>query len=946
MMRRKWFSYLLLLVLSALLSCRREVPEVPCSVIEITLQCDTSPDTKVPVEGIDQLDEFSYLNENKIQYVDFFFYPGGDTGHDATFHRRCTSGRTKSDVFRLDLGSDIVNTYIFPAHDNVDIQTCKVFAVVNYPGTLVNGADYSHTSLPELESIIVQTDFVHPGSRSPIPNLTTHYHPNFMMSGTETMRLNGRSMVLASSATIDLERYACKLTVGVSVADEVAVGNDTWMPMLDAMQVYLVNAVDKVTLGGPLENPQDPNPEIEGDQGDYFDFREYPMDFAVKTQTEEISFLFPKIGDYYNTYPFYMYPQHWVHSSTKAPTKEPFLKLVIPWVRVLYDQNGEVVPQNQKQYYYKIVIPDDIREQTATVNPSDYLCHFVRNNWYHINIDVSILGSETDEASVEADGSVFVVYWQDKNVVVKNAEIGKARYLSVDKDEYEIHNLPTLDIPYTSSHPVAVLPGSIRATRAFFGDHPKDGDGHPLDLTLPETDPNVVRGPGGKGFLRIAGANDSHGYEAGSLYLDFSTEAADEISGWISLDEEHSDIVFTHQIDNRYKEKTFDYSHYTVTFTMVHADQVAAQSPDFLTSIKIIQNPGISIKVWENSDVNNHHNGYVMIDGAQYKRTTSYDVVSKWYVDNKGYTRDYSKNDPALSTSRIIPELQDLQWRVINYTGGSKKMFRIDVSVLPEDSDFVIGDPRFTTEDNLEDENSFLHKTRFHGTPAADNVVPSAVYPEVPPEDSPFWNTWSASAWNSVAGKFSSNSTAPEASVPYSWPEEHNSAWCRARSLDGITKNEDGSVTHHFGDMRTLEHYYPADSSALTANLMAPGYLIASKFGGVEYYNGTPYDEAVYRCAAYQEDGYPAGRWRLPTRGEIRFIAMLSANDAFTFLFSKNNKYWSANGAVLVTSNDVQDLKNEPYALGRCVYDIWYWGEDDQLPVAQRTEFIWGDRER
>ena len=83
--------------------------------------------------------------------------------------------------------------------------------------------------------------------------------------------------------------------------------------------------------------------------------------------------------------------------------------------------------------------------------------------------------------------------------------------------------------------------------------------------------------------------------------------------------------------------------------------------------------------------------------------------------------------------------------------------------------------------------------------------------------------------------------------------------------------------------------------------------------------------------------------WRLPTRGEIRFIAMLSANNAFTFLFSKGSYYWSANGAIKVLDSDLEDAPSQPYALARCVYDTWYWG-DDQL--ENRAQFTWGDQPR
>ena len=942
-MTRKWFSYLLLILAISLLSCTKGL-DFSRPYIELTVISDDSPDTKAPADGIDidyQQGNYMLVHENKIETVDFFFYPGGDTEHDATYHKRVTSDKNKSEVFRMDLGADIINHKIFPYGESEDIQTCRVFAVVNYPGTLVSDEnDLAGTSLPELKSRTVTTDFVFPDQYGDHPTSTAHFHKNFMMSGEVTMRLNGRSMVMASSATIEAARYVSKLTVGVNVADEVVSGNDTWMPMLEGMEVYLVNAVNTVTLGGAIQNPRDPDP-AHNVSGEYFSFKENPMRFAYK-QNDELKFYFDKDGDYYNTYPFYMYPQQWRHSSTIAPTKEPYLKLIIPFVRVEYDAQGVPQPKNQKQFYYKIVIPDDIREPSSGVDPADYLCHFVRNNWYHVNIDVGILGSETDEAEVEASGSVYVVYWQDKNVVVKNAEIGKARYLSVDKEEYEIHNLTDLTMPYTSSHPVKI--DNVIATRPYYADVPSNAD-----LTLSEDDPDVLRGPGDRGFVRkVTNAENDHGrlhgYDIGSHYLDFSTEATRVASeqgevltpGWIRLNEDASEISFHHTIENHYTEKAFDYAPYTITFSIEHADMT---NHEYQKNLKIFQIPGIYIKVWDNSDANNSHNGYVYIDGAQYKRTKSYDILGAWYKTNKGYKFNVGTNDVAQSTSRIIPEMLDLQWRVINYTGGSKAMYRIDVSVLPEDSDFVIGDARMNTVDNLEDEHSFLGRKRFHGHAAEDGDVVDASWfdkypnPSYPADDSPFWNTWSKSAWDSINNGFSGDPKPVEASVPYSWREENDSAWALAPSIEDPAGR------------RTLQHYYPADPSERTANLMAPSYLIASKYGGVEYYRGTRYEEAVYRCAAYQEDGYPAGRWRLPTRGEIKFIAMLSANKAFTFLFSEGGYYWSANGVVKVVAGGVEDAEEE-FALGRCVYDIWYWGDEDKLTGDNRMVFTWGDRER
>lgn len=74
---------------------------------------------------------------------------------------------------------------------------------------------------------------------------------------------------------------------------------------------------------------------------------------------------------------------------------------------------------------------------------------------------------------------------------------------------------------------------------------------------------------------------------------------------------------------------------------------------------------------------------------------------------------------------------------------------------------------------------------------------------------------------------------------------------------------------------------------------------------------------------------------------EIKFIAQLSANGVFEFMFKGD--YWSANGVVNVNTNGtVKDVPGATSALLRCVYDSWYWGDEQWNP---RTEFVWGDRQ-
>ena len=147
---------------------------------------------------------------------------------------------------------------------------------------------------------------------------------------------------------------------------------------------------------------------------------------------------------------------------------------------------------------------------------------------------------------------------------------------------------------------------------------------------------------------------------------------------------------------------------------------------------------------------------------------------------------------------------------------------------------------------------------------------------------------------------------------------------------------------------RTLTWYYPTEKSNRTANMLAPSYRVSSKFNGTEFGTITkPYAE--YRCAAYQEDGFPAGRWRLPTKAEVNFIAQLSAKGFIELLFNNNGVYWSANGAIKINGANVVD-DSAKSAMLRCVYDSWYWDKVDGLEgdprQGVRNKFVWGDRER
>ena len=130
--------------------------------------------------------------------------------------------------------------------------------------------------------------------------------------------------------------------------------------------------------------------------------------------------------------------------------------------------------------------------------------------------------------------------------------------------------------------------------------------------------------------------------------------------------------------------------------------------------------------------------------------------------------------------------------------------------------------------------------------------------------------------------------------------------------------------------------------------LVSPSFIMASSFGAYgKAYNMYPLTSAKYRCAAYQEAGYPAGRWRLPTPAELQFVLKLCIEGKLDNVFYNNYIYASSNGSYQYNSrNNSITYTTDTANSVRCVYDIWYW--KDKLADEHKSKFIWaadGDME-
>ena len=114
-------------------------------------------------------------------------------------------------------------------------------------------------------------------------------------------------------------------------------------------------------------------------------------------------------------------------------------------------------------------------------------------------------------------------------------------------------------------------------------------------------------------------------------------------------------------------------------------------------------------------------------------------------------------------------------------------------------------------------------------------------------------------------------------------------------------------------------------------NIIAPKLLVSSALNAN---TGLTFEEAVRRGATYQEGGYPAGRWRLPTEAEIAFIVARQKEGVIPVLYATNSDYWSGSGRlVYIPTNASASITFSDPASGvtqscRFVYDLWYWGDE------------------
>lgn len=566
-----------------------------------------NPVTKAGISGV-KPGEDAY-DENIIKTIDYYFYPEGKTDEPAVLHARVSPNALNQYTVNVSIDEGMLNTILFPR----PVNTCQVAVLVNYPG------DHpAATTVAGLEALSLVLQLTSDGKGKD--------QSEFVMFGVQEVELISRKATLIANPVVDVHRVACKITLDAYVVPSTIAPvqlidggttytlNQEWQPIIDQMYIYLENGVSNGVVSGDQEVTKPYN---------YFKYSQRP--FTGEMATHKINGV---DHEFHKSFPFYTYPQNWA----TADPKEPFLKLILPWTRVAgddheYNPDWETKPHSwgsiQKQFYYRILLPHD-----AT--------GFVSNNWYHINLDVAILGSDIDDASVDIEGTYYVVPWGDPISV--EADIKGSRYLSVSQLNHIMYNVTNLEIPYVTSNKCSIVNLSVQQ------------------------------------------------YDFKSrTYVNHTTAAT--TGHWVSLDE-NNNIVINHTLNNDITSDSFDVAPYEYTFRIRHED-----TPDgdaYYRDITVLQYPAMYIEQWKS-------NGYAFVKGVDNSddngpiwdgrgtgtgtRPDRHGNNYRWYYDLNGLKRS-------------MGSMADRDG--VNGSGDNNNQYQytIHVTVLPEGSTSSLGDPR------------------------------------------------------------------------------------------------------------------------------------------------------------------------------------------------------------------------------------------------------------
>lgn len=414
-----YYISLILLVCLGMVSCTEQnIGEMDQNqYIELTVSCVNLNATRA--DGSTLPGENAY-NENRIETLHYFLYKNEETNNNAVMQGFIDDidDNDGSYTLQIPMIEGELNNLVFP----MSYEECEVYLIANLPTNADGGYDIPQkTDLESLKAMTISTVFQ---EANPESGEEFTEQSSFVMDGLGKARIVKRSETIAATGDIQLGRLAAKFTVRISVDDTFTDTNGKkYTPVVDEMQVHLVNASNTAQLTGALGT------------------RNFDYDARNKFVTQNVT---KKVIDentkqekevnrvMYVFEPFYSYPLSWEYKDENALV----LHVMLPW-----KEEGK---DNWERCNYK-VFPSTLQLD--------------RNNWYNIDLHIGVLGSfdNVEENWPEITGEYKVLNWNNGTTdwgigLEIDTDILGARYLVVEQNEYVVNNKNTFEIPFISSH--------------------------------------------------------------------------------------------------------------------------------------------------------------------------------------------------------------------------------------------------------------------------------------------------------------------------------------------------------------------------------------------------------------------------------------------------------------------------------------------------------------
>lgn len=987
-----------LLLLAGLPSCNIDPGFAPEEMASATLRLSTRSSV-TRSDGKDELEADPYdEKEDKIGRIHLFFYTAENSTSAPFFVTELdVNANTSADV-TVKIPEVLLTSEHFPGNK------AYVYALVNLPAGVT--VDAASTTLAELQTLWVDN-----------PGFVSAYAPEtFVMrgGGVVTLQSDG-TRAKTASGTILLERLAAKMRVWADIPAYLYIDKETGKTIKETdpdfstkqtqgkiekwasvpasetgsnVNLYLYNLTQRGRIDGYVGECVD-DPEAPEDLAyAHIDnatkgARKLSKDAQLNAADQDAAY------GYSHATAYYSYPNAW---DGESPSEQHRTHVVIsvPWERV---EGGE---REYRECYYSV----PVNALTAATDKAGTPDCLEPNCYYRIKVRIAMLGNTNRGEASEIPASYEVVPWTTEDVDVN---IKDRRYLVVNQKNWVMNNTYTLDIPFATSHKTKVVACYVNYFRYNdkwgYAAYTDKDDTQPsgneassefkkwLDAAKSQLDTPTGQPDGryGEGLLFLDKDNllyrDALGVEAPDSrtqwhqkmlyykkeyfydqYLDdefkyymgrehpktFQTDAigkpANAGSEWEEYETQYQmDAVYSCTIDHT--RHVIQFSHPLVQWTEHYKTVNRSSTP---TQVNVVDYYVPELKNGKLKSefsrceiiIKIKHEDWNSSEDHLYEETIYITQYPEMYVEvshnygnvSQENSRDYNQYVLVNGTkSANSPFSGATRWDNVNkgqvsgYGGSNNNpnMYIIHTSRLADDSMFEIGDPRSLFWNNKLDDESM---------PNNDNVKYNGQWQGMHYLGGP---TQAQQQYGNYSVALSSS------------PRIHD-------------KSED---THN-----ALNYYYPADETPIgepgsKENFVAPVFRIASSFGKV---SSGEKQEARRRCAVYQEAGRPAGRWRLPTKAEIEYIANLSAEGKIPVLLGNTapesdgtGYYWSAQGPMSVSSryNRVSfgsGAKHENGNSPRCVYDEWYWTKIDggEFPVKPGTEerltpkttdFYWGD---